>query len=317
MNKVFFFVSYLLLLASSSPAQTAPDSTLTTDTLIVVDSTILKPALPAIEKKDSVSRRPKEDTNWPLELVTTPGFSWQVLKRHPYFGFGTAVIKNEEGDIRKITGKESLFYFILSLLFIFAVLRQIFPKYFSDLFRLFFRTTLKQRQIREQLMQTPLPSLLLNAFYILSAGLYVSLLFRHYNINPVQNFWLLFVYCCIGLSAAYFVKFLFLKVAGWVFNAEEAANAYIFIVFIINKMIGIMLLPFIAILAFSVGNVYTAGLVLSWCLVAGLILYRFILTYASVRNQVKVNPFHFFLYLCAFEIAPLLLIYKALLVYFK
>jgi hypothetical protein len=317
LNKVFLFVFYLLILAASSLAQTPPDSSIAADTTIVIDSTILKPALPVIEKKDSVSKRPKEESNWPASLVTTPDFYWQVLKRHPYFGFGTTVIKNEQGDIRKITGKESLFYFILFLLFIFAILRQIFPKYFSDLFRLFFRTTLKQRQIRDQLMQTPLPSLLLNGFYILSAGLYVSLLFKYFKIDPLQNFWLLFLYCCIGLSAAYFVKFVFLKIAGWLFNLEEAANAYIFIVFIINKMIGIMLLPFIAILAFSVGNVYTAGLVLSWCLVTGLILYRFILTYASVRNQVKVNPFHFFLYLCAFEIAPLLLIYKLLLIVFQ
>lgn len=164
-------------------------------------------------------------------------------------------------------------------------------------------------------MQTPLPSLLLNGFFVLSGGLYVSLLFRHFEVNPVQNFWLLFLYCCTGLSAVYFVKFIFLKIAGWLFNMKEAAYSYIFIVFVINKMIGMLLLPFIALLAFSTGNVYMAGLVISWCLIAGLILYRFILTYASVRNQVKVNPFHFFLYLCAFEIAPLLLIYKALLLF--
>ncbi len=314
MSKVFFFVSYLLL-AVAAFAQTPPHTTVVKDTLTVIDTTAIKPALPVIEKKDSVSRRPKQEANWPVSAINSPGFSWQVLQRHPYFGFGTTAIKKEEGDIRKITGKESLFYIILLLLFIFAVLRQVFSKYFSDLFRLFFRTTLKQRQIRDQLMQTPLPSLLLNGFYILSGGLYTSLLFKHFGIDPVQSFWLMFFYCCIGLSAAYFVKFVFLKIAGWLFNVEEAANAYIFIVFIINKMIGIMLLPFIAILAFSVGNVYTAGLVISWCLVAGLILYRFILTYASVRNQVKVNPFHFFLYLCAFEIAPLLLIYKALLLF--
>ncbi|OSZ80864.1 hypothetical protein CAP36_06380 [Chitinophagaceae bacterium IBVUCB2] len=316
MNKVYFLLLYVLIVAVDSAAQSQPDSIVVTGKTTVVDSTIINPVLPVVVQ-DSVSKKPKEPASWQVSTINQPGFSWQVLQRHPYFGFGSSIIKNEQQNIRSINGKESLFYVIILLLLIFAVLRQIFQKYFSDLFRLFFRTTLKQRQIREQLMQTPLPSLLLNGFFILSAGLYVSLLFKHFDINPVQNFWLLFFYCCIGLSAAYFVKFVFLKIAGWVFNTVEAANAYIFIVFVINKMIGILLLPFIAILAFGVGNVYTAGLVLSWCLVAGLILYRFILTYASVRNQVKVNPFHFFLYLCAFEIAPLLLIYKALLVYFK
>ena len=57
---------------------------------------------------------------------------------------------------------------------IFALLKMGFAKYFNDLFRVFFRTTLKQRQIKEQLMQTPLPSLIFNGFFVASAGLYVE-----------------------------------------------------------------------------------------------------------------------------------------------
>ncbi len=165
-------------------------------------------------------------------------------------------------------------------------------------------------------MQTPLPSLLLNVFFIITGGLYITFLVQHFKLNPVNNFWLLFLYCCIGLSAAYFVKFIGLKVSGWLFNMGEAADSYIFIVFIVNKMIGILLLPFLVLLAFTLGDVYSVSLSLSWCLIAGLLAYRFILTYGAIRNQVKVNPFHFFLYLCAFEIAPLLLVYKGLLLFF-
>jgi hypothetical protein len=95
-----------------------------------------------------------------------------------------------------------------------------------------------------------------------------------------------------------------LKVAGWLFNIKAAADAYIFVVFIINKVIGIFLLPFLVLLSFLGGNAYTVVMVLSWCGIAILLIYRLLLTYASIRNQVKFNPFHFFLYLCAFEIAP-------------
>jgi hypothetical protein len=115
----------------------------------------------------------------------------------------------------------------------------------------------------------------------------------------------------------YFIKFVGLKISGWLFNMEEAAHSYIFIVFVVNKMIGILLLPFIVIIAFTTGDIYSIAFTLSWCLIGALLIYRFILTYTAVRNQVKVNPFHFFLYLCAFEIAPLLLIYKGLLLFFS
>lgn len=222
-----------------------------------------------------------------------------------------------EPEQRHTKGKELLFYVMVMLFIIIAVMRRAFPKYFNDLFRLFFRTTLKQKQIREQLMQTPLPSLLLNGYFVLSLGLYMAFMLRHFSIDPLGNFWLLALYGCLGLSAAYFVKFAGLKICGWLFNMEEAADAYIFIVFIINKMIGILLLPFLLVIAFSTGKAYDAGLTLSWCLIGGLLLYRIILTYGTIRNQVKLNPFHFFLYLCAFEVAPLLLVYKALMIFFN
>ncbi len=256
----------------------------------------------ATQKADSIHTRPPEHKDTPRHLMLVPVSGMPGIPRVA---------------ITPFAGKELLFYLLIFLLLFFAFMRQTFPKYFSDLFRLFFRTTIKQRQIREQLIQTPLPSLLLNGFFVICAGLYITFILKHYDLNPVNNFWLMFLYCCIGLSAIYFFKFVGLKISGWLFNMEEAANGCIFIVFVVNKMIGILLLPFLVILAFSQGNVYSLGLTLSWCLIAGLLIYRFILTFLAVRNLVKVNPFHFFLYFLAFEIAPLLLIYKGLLLFFR
>ena len=211
-------------------------------------------------------------------------------------------------------GKEILFYVIIVLLLLFAFLNRLFPKYFNDLYRLFFRTTLNQSQIREQMVQSPLPSLLLNVFFIITGGLYLDFLFRHYQVSPVDNFWLLFLYCSIGLAGIYLIKFFSLKFSGWIFNAKDAADSYIFIVFVINKMIGVFLLPILVIMAFTAGNIYKMGITLSYFVIGAFLLYRIILTYASVRNQIKVSPFHFILYIMAFEIVPLLIIYKLLLV---
>lgn len=251
----------------------------------------------------------------PSEPFFQQTLSWQLLRRHPYFGFSASPI-TMRSEIRQTVGKELLFYMLVFILLIYALLRRAFPKYFNDLFRFFFRTTLKQRQISEQLMETPLPSLLLNGFFVIISGLYITFLLQHFKLIPFDNFWRMFLYCILGLSAIYFIKFIGLRISGWLFNMQEAANSYIFIVFIINKMIGILLLPFLILLSFTPGDLYFISLTLSWCLVAGLFVYRMILTFGAVRNQVKVNPFHFFLYIFAFEIAPLLLVYKGLLLFF-
>lgn len=166
-------------------------------------------------------------------------------------------------------------------------------------------------------METRLPSLMLNGFFVVIGSLYIAFLLQHYKLGPVDNFWQMFFYSIFGLTAIYLIKFTGLKICGWLFNVQEVADSYIFIVFVINKMIGILLLPFLILLAFTPGDIYSVSLTFSWCLVAGLLGYRIILTFGAVRNQVKVNPFHFFLYICAFEIAPLLLIYKGLLLFFR
>lgn len=290
------------------------------DPLLQQDSLVVHDSIPQNDtgRSTTVSVNPHIDDNWQADsavAVSSPAFVWNILKHHPYFGFGATpnFTIRLETEKHLYAGKDGLFYLLILLLILFSFLKNSFPKYFADLFRVFFRTTLKQRQISEQLLQTPFPSLLLNGFFIINAGLYLSFLFNYYGINPAGNFWLLFLYCCLGLSAIYIVKYIGLKIAGWLFSMKDAADSYIFIVFVVNKVTGIILFPFLILLAFAQGDVYTVSITISWCMLAAMLLYRVILTFAAIRNQVSINPFHFFLYLVAFEIAPLLLIYKALL----
>ncbi|HMH32336.1 MAG TPA: DUF4271 domain-containing protein, partial [Puia sp.] len=108
-----------------------------------------------------------------------------------------------------------------------------------------------------------------------------------------------------------------LKFSGWIFSIQRATDTYIFIVFLTNKILGIFLLPFLIMLSFS-GRVASEVLItISLLMVLLFYAYRFIVSYGPIRKEIKVNGFHFFLYLCAFEIAPLLLIYKVLLNYLE
>lgn len=270
--------------------------------------------VPTITQADPVILNHEVSRSWHPD--TAFAIAYQILQQHPYFGFKTTPVVINSG-LKQFRGKEILFYVLIGFLLLFALLRQTFAKYFNDLFRLFFRTTLKQRQIREQLIQTPLPSLIFNGFFVLTTGFYINLLLHYYGVQPFDNFWLLYFYCCLALSVIYLVKYVGLKITGWLLNMNEAANAYIFVVFIINKVIGIFLLPFIVLLSFMNGNAFFVALVLSWCGIALLLLYRLLLTYVSVRNLVRFNLFHFLVYLLAFEVAPLLLVYKALMFFFR
>ncbi len=222
----------------------------------------------------------------------------------------------KEGDKKVFLGKEYLFYYLIFLFILFGLLRRVFAKYFYDLFRVFFKTTLKQRQTQEQLLQSSLASVFMNSFFVLSAGLYVNFLLQYFHLVISDNFWLQYVYCIGALLAIYLVKFIGLKITGWLFNVSNTTDSYIFIVFIINKMLGIFLLPFLLLLAFANDTLYSYAMFISWIGLGLLLIYRFILSYSAVRKEVKLNSFHFILYILGFEVIPLLLIYKLLLIIF-
>ena len=219
----------------------------------------------------------------------------------------------KEGEIKTFIGKEWLFYYLVLLLILFGLLRRAFAKYFYDLFRVFFKTTLKQRQMQEQLLQSSLPSVLMNAFFVITAGLYLNFILTYFQLSITDNFWLQYAYCSGALAAVYIVKFIGLKLTGWIFNVSNATDAYIFIVFIVNKVLGIFLLPFLLLLSFTSEPLYGSAIYLSWIGIGLLLIYRFILSYSAIRKEVKLNSFHFVLYILSFEVVPLLLIYKLLL----
>ncbi len=121
----------------------------------------------------------------------------------------------------------------------------------------------------------------------------------------------------MGLGLIYLVKFLVLKFCGWVFNISRATDIYIFITFLVNKMVGIFLLPLLILITFSEQQTRDIFVTISLTMIFVLLGYRVFASYRPVRNEIKLTPFHYFLYLCAFEIAPLLLIYKVLLQYLE
>lgn len=259
--------------------------------------------------KDTILPNTRRDT-----IVVASGKFWQadsfLYTRHPYFNFTHPT--RYAISIRQWQGKDVIFYSIISLLIFFALIKNGFYRYLQDLTKIFFRSTLRQRQLREQLVQSPLPSLLLNIFFLLSVGMFLTLVLQHSGMGMQIDFWMLFLYVVAALILIYGVKYLSLKFMGWALQVAEAADAYIFIVFTTNKILSIALLPFLIVLAFTSGVISQVATTLGVSLIVGLFAYRYFLSYVSIHRQIKVSFFHFFIYLCAFEIVPLLLINKVL-----
>ena len=117
------------------------------------------------------------------------------------------------------------------------------------------------------------------------------------------------------LGLIYFVKYCTLKFTGWVAGLTDITNIYVFIIFLINKIIGIFLVPFLVILSFSDAAIVKIAVIISLMSIGIFLLLRFFRSYGLLQNQLKISRFHFVLYIAGIELLPLLLIYKGLMVY--
>jgi hypothetical protein len=252
----------------------------------------------------------------PVDFSHLPVTQEGLFQAQKFFNLSGKAIHIRSEKYEPITN-DGMFYLLVGMLFWFALVKMFFSKYLANLLTLFFRASIRQQQLREQVLQSPFPSILLNVLFVFSGGLYAAFLMQFYQFGNPDRFWVHFLTCTGLLSGLYLLKFLILRLTGWIFNLNRAAEAYLFVVFMTNKIIGIFLLPFLVLIAFSGSLMTEIGVTLSIIMICVFYIYRFIASYSTLHKEIKISGLHFFLYLCAFEIAPLLLIYKVLVTYLE
>jgi len=307
------------------PAAAKKDS-LKTDTLVKKVAPVLHDSFSVTRKTDSSKLfidTTKNDSTSFVASVTSPPF-----KKHLTWQEDTAFIQlleipilkskvqfvTKDGDVHLPQRKDYLFYALVGIVLLFAIIKQLFPKYFQSMFSLMFQASFRQKQTREQMMQDLFPSLLMNILFVLVGGLFIALIAQIYQWLNI-SFWLLTLYCITLLSLIYIFKYIVIKFMGWVFNAREQASTYGFIVFLINKVMALALLPLLLLLAFSNGSIQQVTLTIAAFAVIFLLIFRYIVSLTIIRNTLSIHPLHFFIYLCAVELMPMLVLYKVLFSY--
>ena len=145
--------------------------------------------------------------------------------------------------------------------------------------------------------------------YLISFSLLMFLLITQYVIQPVFTLEGLKLFSVIILAViiTWFVKNLLINFVGNLFKNYLILTDYIQTNFVFNMVIGVLLMPIVIIAVFlpSVEMVY-AGVII-WLAVY---LFRIIRQVFTGISYTKFSLFYRILYLCTFEIIPLLVFTK-------
>lgn len=269
-----------------------------------------KPIIPS--NNDSIVKNDSADT-LPYSTATAvkpANFAVdQLLLKNRFINIkDPAVFFNEQPH--SASGKEFLFYSLCIIVLILGIFKTFYNAYFKNLFRVYFNTSLRQTQLAEQLLQAKLPSFILNIFFTITTGIYFWLLFSHYHLSRLANNKFLLASCILVVALLYFIKYCLLKFTGWVSDIQQTTDNYIFVIFLVNKIMGILLVPIIILLAFlnTEWSVIVANI--SFMILGLLFLSRYVKSYGAIEKKMPLNPFHFVIFILAAEIIPLIIIYK-------
>ena len=211
---------------------------------------------------------------------------------------------------KKRQSDEFIFYSIVVLFFLFGLLKISYSRYLSTMMRVFFNTSLRQSQLTDQLLQSKLPSLFFNIFYFIVSGFYIYIVLNYYG-YLIAAFDYPYYFMIVGIvTLIYFAKYMVVKFTGWISNYNSEAELYIFIVFLVNKIIAVFLLPVIFIIAFAEPVITRPVLLLSYFVIGSLFIIRYIKSYGLLQNKLNIKRLHFVLYIIALEVIPLFLLFK-------
>lgn len=204
------------------------------------------------------------------------------------------------------------FYLILFLCCCLGLIRTLHPKFFNDLWRAFINPTLGNGQLRPVIQSASFANLLMNVFSSVVLGTYLF-----YLVSSCIDWHLAAIPRTIvagGLILftlfVYLGKYLLIQLSGWAFQLRQPAELYLYNVFLVNKILSIVLLPVIIFFAFSEPHWIRIFSIASLFIILLFILNRYIRSWRIAAPVFSNSAFHFFMYLCAFELLPVAVFLK-------
>jgi uncharacterized protein DUF4271 len=236
-----------------------------------------------------------------LRATQSPGFTVEK-KREPL----TAKQKEENYN-------QFVLFSILAMFIFLTLVYTVFRILIEKIWKAFLNDNLLNQLLRERAAGVTVAYLLLYLMFCFNGGLFLFLLCRYFGIEiSSSNGWALTL-CVAGLAGFFVLKHLLLQIVGGIFPVKKEIVSYNFTIVIFNLVAGFFLVPVILFVA------YVPAAMTHYALYAGLGLLLLTYLFRNLRGLFIANrflarhKFHFFLYLCAVEIAPFLLVVKLLL----
>lgn len=201
---------------------------------------------------------------------------------------------------------------VLILLFLgIGVVRLFFYSTFHNIINGFFNDRVLAQISKEDNVMTSWPYIFLYIIFSFSLGLFILLFQVAYNPMgevSVGNF--LKISALVGVL--FVAKIVLIRIIAVIFEVERLVREYIAVLYLVYFNSMLILMPLLLFVTFFPTSYFKIILIFFLIVVSILFLYRFLRTAIGLVGNLKFSIFYLILYLCSLEIAPILILVKAL-----
>jgi hypothetical protein len=219
-------------------------------------------------------------------------------------------IQQEKTQPAQNQSNNFIFWLLLLLSALLAIVINVNLSTIKLIFRSLFNINLFKLLHREEGSFFSLSQFLLYLMFFVNTSIVVFLFLKTKNTVSIFTDW---VYILAGISLFYILKHILIFILGNIFSVQKSTSLYNFSILSYHIFAGIILLPLNFIAAFAPVKLAAFCIYLSLIFLSVVILFKVVRGLVISLDFWNNNFFQFFIYLCVFEILPVLILVKFLL----
>lgn len=192
-----------------------------------------------------------------------------------------------------------------------ALVRLAFPGDFTMIVQAYYDERTLQQVSKEDNMLTSWPYIFLYLIFSLALGLFIVLLessFERFDVLSLENY----LRTALLVALLFIIKILLIRFISFVFEIDRLVREYVTVLYLVYFNSMLFLMPFLLTVTLVPTTYFKILLILFSILVSILFIYRFLRTAFRLFGNLKFSVFYLILYLCALEVAPILILVRTL-----
>lgn len=267
---------------------------------------------PRLTEKPDTSTAVKAKPGNPFDIIKSPVDS-DVRRRsaeEPLFKKPKEILRSNRDNVARST---FFFSLIVGMLVLSAIFMTLLRAFIGKVYKAFLNDNLLNQLHREQGSFASLPFQMLYLLAFIIMGIFLFLVLDFNDALLFSSLWKN-LFACIGFVAAVFIaKHILLSFLAWLYPIEKEVKVYSFTIMVFNVIIGLILLPFNVIIAYAPVEMVSIAIYIALGILCLVYLFRQLRSLFAASKYLVFHKLHFLLYLCAVEIAPVLVLIKMIM----